>query len=360
MSVPHQIAVICQNQIDLTLMEPYLAPMLYRALDHETAYHAKKLLSAFIRHTVQPCVKFVDCVSGDTESIIATACREIAAARPQHGISDLNIMTTVSYSTSKTVLEVMHAETISECKNQFASDTTIHITKDNVNALACFMSLDHQIIIYTAVLLANRYTTDANRFALRSTTWDDILKVVRRRFYLTAMRCEGATWVKMRYQHLEYLQHAVFGPAKVIKKRLNFLKYYLVLIYMENTNAALNVTLTRLVNRPIHGVGLVLNETAQDVYTNLSCHEMQNIMDLAQNPMAFREIQSHELNMTSYMIVASRLRTLQPKCHNKNCRELPTIQCQRCMRIRYCSTQCQNQDLEQHTPECCCDTASEV
>ncbi len=107
-------------------------------------------------------------------------CTSIAKPFTGKNLDEFYYHTESSYSFPKKHIEIIYGQPLWKEYNKG--------TMENINALACLFSLKHTVMENTCVITANRYdSNDTKKQILDSVTQEDILRVVRRRFYFSAI-----------------------------------------------------------------------------------------------------------------------------------------------------------------------------
>ncbi|XWV26127.1 hypothetical protein QJ857_gp0953 [Tupanvirus soda lake] len=365
------IAVIEKNNCTFDKMEEHAACLLYAEHGEEERKKIKQNINNYIWSVIEPYVKFVDV---DEKDFLGTICDHLTNCFPGRKIDEeFFYHTEGSYSFPKKYIEFIHCQPLWKDYK----DSQI----ENMNNLACLMSLKHNVIENTCVVFSNKYDLSAPHFtALESITKEDILRIVRRRFYFSAILIKDDQLVKYYYQNPSYLISKIYGLTEkenIQKLSQSILKYNLAFYFQHDKSKYVNKIATRINGLyRLHGDVIMLHEMEENVFANLSIHEAKRLNVLSYGRLYDRELKKEEIHTidtvevddkgkqvekkvtplwSRYIVVNHRMLQWQEK-KNKciNCYgEMKTpIVCDKCYRVKYCSYVCQKEFSSYHTDEC--------
>ena len=297
-------------------------------------------------------------------------CTQLTVDFPDRQLDEFYYHTEASYSSPKKHLELLH------CHPMWSN------AKKEMNHIGCYHSLKHTVISNTCVILANRYElSEQSNVVLDDVTKDDILRVIRRRYFFTATLISNDTLTKYYYQNPAHLISKIYGikdNETIQTLPVNLLKYSMVFYFQHNKNLYVNKIATRICGLyQLHGDVLVINEQERDVYTNLSIHEVREIkcfiLDGRLYDRQLRNDEIHEENhveidsggnevdkkktpfWSKYIVITKRMAEWQQ--HKNDClycgkEIIKPIICDKCFRSKFCSQQCQKEFDSYHTDEC--------
>jgi hypothetical protein len=186
--------------------------------------------------------------------------------------------------------------------------------------------------------------------------------------------------VKYYYQNPSYLISTVFGLPEtdgIEKISFSHLRYNLVYYFKQDKTQYVNQIATRInAGYRVYGNVLVLHEMEENLYTNVSVHEMKRLNVLSYGRLYDRDLKEEENHTLTkvepdengndvekkivpfwsrYIVIEHRM----VEWHNKknkciNCgQDMKTpIVCQSCYRLKYCSKNCENEFHHYHYDEC--------
>ena len=365
------IAIIEKNKCNFDRMEEYASRLLYAEHEDTVRIKIKSAINDYIWSVVEPHVKFVQVSEND---FLGYICDELTRCFPNRKIDEeFFYHTEGSYSFPKKYIEFIH------CQPLWKDYKEAQV--ENMNNLACFFSLKHNVIENTCVIFANRYDLSAPHFTvLDSISKEDIIRVVRRRFYFSAILIKNNQMIKYYYQNPSFLISKIYGLTendKIEKLSLNLLKYNLVFYFQHDKTREVNKIATRINGLyRLYGDVLILHEIEENVAANLSIHEAKRLNVLSYGRLYDRQPKENEIhtiptvevddkgNQTEkkvvplwsrYIVVNHRITQWQTKkneCINCSKEIKVPIICERCYRAKYCSVQCQREFNNYHYDEC--------
>lgn len=364
------IAIVNKNQLDFDQVEKFILPLLYRDIAVEEKDKIKEEINNYLWSMIEPYVIFREV---DENDLLTEVCTQLMKPFADKSPDQVFYHTEGSYSFPKRYLEVIHCQPL--WKDYLLAQ------KENINAIACLFSLKHIVIENTCIIIANKYDLAAPYFAkIDSITKEDILKVMRRRFYFSAILVRKDEMIKYYYQNPAYLVSKIFhlGDKDSIQKlSFSHLKYNLVYYFKQDNKESINQIATRINgSHAVRGDVLILHELEENIYANLSIHEVKRLNVLSYGRLYDRQLKEEE-NYTlptteltengqeitkktvpywsRYLVIERRMihwRKNKNKCINC-CQELETpIICEKCFRVRFCSITCQKEFKWYHDDEC--------
>lgn len=392
------IAVIKKNQCVFDKIENVAAELLYRNHDKVERTRIKKNINDYIWSVIEPYIEFCEI---EPEYFAEELVKNITKCFPDKQIDgNFYFHSENSYSFPKTYMEIVH------CQPLWHGYVDAEVS--NMNNIACLASLKHTVIENNCVMLAYEYDLHAPKFTrLTNITRDHILRIIRRRFYFSAVLIKENQLVKYYYQQPKYLLQSIYGlyDDSTIETMTNsLLGYNLIYYFQHDKTKYVNEIATRINGMyQLHGDVLIIHEldnnndnsdmksklSIQDkpmsIYGNLSNHEVKRLDVLSYGRLYDRQLKPGEIhtvkqfevnengkeienNITPmwsrYIIVKHRME----KLHNDgfkclNCDKIiskkitnivkNSITCDKCYRARYCSNFCQQEFLSKyHQDEC--------
>lgn len=365
------IAVIEKNKISFDGLEEFAAPLLYEEHTDETRAALKKNLNDYIWSKIEPYVRFI--TVDENDEFIGVVCRELTNCFPERKPDDFFYHTEGSYSFPKKYIELVHCQPV---WNGYKD-----AQPENMNTVGCLFSLKHTVIENTCIVIANRYDLTAPRFtAIDSVTKEDIIRIVRRRYFFSAVMIKDDSMVKYYYQDPRYLITKIYGlDSKDNIQKLSFshLKYNLIFYFQQDKTKYLNTIATRINGLyRVYGDILVLHEMEENIFANISIHEMKRINVLSYGRLYDRQLKDHELHTmptveidkdgkenekkitpmwSRYVVIENRMKQWQQNknnCINCNKTIVNLRTCQRCHRTKYCSEECEKEFGWYHNDDC--------
>jgi hypothetical protein len=365
------IAIIEKNKCAFDKMEEYASCLLYTEHDKATCKKIKENINNYIWSVIEPYVKFVEVPEND---FIGSCCDHLTHCFPGRKIDEeFFYHTEGSYSFPKRYIEFMHCQPL--WKDYKESQT------ENMNNVACLFSLKHNVIENTCIMFANRYDLSAPHFTtLDSITKEDVLRVVRRRFYFSAILIRDDQIVKYYYQNPSFLIEKIYNLTEkdnIQKLSLGLLKYNLVFYFNYDKTKYINKIATRINGLyRLYGDVLLLHEIEENIYANLSIHETKRLNVLSYGRLYDRELKDEEIHTVTsvdvddngkqiekkitpfwsrYIIIDHRMLKWQEtknKCINCSNEIKVAVICDKCYRAKYCSIECQKEFDHYHSDEC--------
>jgi len=365
------IAVIEKNKCSFDRMEEFVVPLLYTEHTVDEKSRLKKALNDYIWSVIEPYVKFVDIDEND--DFLSVVCQNATNCFPGRKPDEFFYHTEGSYSFPKKYIEFIY------CQPSWKDYQDAEI--ENMNNLVCLFSLKHNVVENNCVVFANKYDLSLPHFtAIDVITKEDIIRIVRRRFFFSAIVIKNDTMVKYYYQNPSYLVTKVFGLTdkdNIEKLALSHLKYNLVFYFQHDKSKNVNKIATRINGMyRLHGDVIMLHEMEDNIYANISIHEAKRLNVLSYGRLYDRQLKDEELHtintvevdengketekkitpLWSRYIVINHRMNIWNKNKNKciNCAEeikIPIV-CDKCYRAKYCSEKCQKEFIFYHADEC--------
>lgn len=365
------VAIIEKNRCQFDRMEEFVVPLLYKQLDTNDKKMLKKNLNDYIWSVISPYVKFVN-VSTDTNTFIEDVCQNMTECFPDHKADEFYYHTESSYSSPKKFLEIVYCQPL-------WSDYMLNQT-ENMNNIACLFSLKHTVVENTCVIMANTYDPSKPNFTtFDSITKADILRVIRRRFYFSAILIKDKQLVKYYYQNVAYLIQTVFSlnnTDTIEKMAFAHFKYNILLYFQHDKTKPINPIATRINGMyQLHGNVLVIHEMDKDVSANISINEIKRLNVLSYGKLIDRDLRDNEDHAivvpavdnngkksdkkstpfwSRYVIINNRMAEWKKKtdeCVNCHKDIAKPVVCDKCFRIKYCSEKCRD-EYSYHTKDC--------
>jgi len=351
-------------------MEEYIAPLLYKATTKEERTILKNKLNHYIWSVIEKYITFVDV--NDSNDFFEKVYGATMVDFPDKNQYNFIFNTEGSYSTPKKFLELIN---VRPTWNDYEdSSKNINVMND----IGCLLSLRHTVIENTCFVMANEYDLTVHRYVnMVSILKDDIIRIIRRRYFHSAILIKENSIAKYYFQNPEYLVTTIFGndDDKTIEMfPFSHLNYNLIFNFKKHATQYVNQIATRINGSyRMYGDVLVFHEFEKNVFVNLSMRELKRLNVLSYGRLEDRTLNNTEVHQvpslsvddkgketteavpfwSKYLIVENRMASWQK---NKNkctyCESDCTITCDRCFRVRYCSTDCKNKFASQHDPEC--------
>lgn len=365
------IAVIEKNRCNFDRMEEFALPLLYKNHNEETRKRLKKEIDDYIWSEISPHIKFIEL--DEMDDFITSVCSNLISNFPDKNPDQFFYHTEGSYSFPKKYIEFIY------CQPTFTyTDGEV----DNMNNIGCLLSLKHNVVENTCVVFANRYDLSANNFVvLDSISKEDLIRIIRRRFFFTAILVTPDNQlIKYYYQNPTYLITQIFGVTQNDNiERLSFchLKYNFLCYFQHNKSLEINPIATRINGSyRLYGNVLFLHEMEENVYANLSVHEMKRINVLSYGRLYDRNLKAEEIHTipkievneegeqtetkttpywSRYIVIDHRMNQWQKtkdKCINCLGKMTKPLVCSKCYRARYCSPKCEKEFASYHSDEC--------
>lgn len=364
------IALVKKNRCHFDELEKYAAPLLYREHTVEERSSIKLAIDNYIWSVIEPYVTFIDVAENDFLTII---CENIISCFPDKTFDDFFYHTEGSYSFPKKYIEFIHAQPLWK----EYEDRQI----DNMNNVSSLFSLKHSAVENNCVIFANKYDLSVPNFTvIDSITKKDIIRVIKRRYFFSAILIKENSFIKYYYQDPRYLIANIYGLSEndnIQKLSYSHLKYNLVFYFQHDKTKYINKIATRInSNYRLHGDILMLHEMEENIFANISIHEAKRLNVLSYGRLYDRQLKKEEIHtvtkidvdekgqevenkvtpLWSRYIVAnyrmSKLANQKNKCINCYGEIKTAIVCDKCYRAKYCSLQCEKEFSNYHTDEC--------
>ena len=411
-------ALIKQNNCTFDDLEKYVTPLLYVAASNQDRIPIKKSINDYIWSVIEPHIEFIT-TSTDQEEMLTCMCTKLIEKFPNKKFDDFYYHTEPSYSFPKKYIEQVYyhiidekkdsrrdskkdskrdskkdskkdsgsapTDTLTDTSTDTLTDTSTDISSD-LNYLGCLFNLKHHAIEHTCAILANTYDMSSDCFVrISSVTKEDILRVIRRRFYFSAVLIKEQSFVKYYYQNLTHLISQVFGvdtTSSISKITFTLFRYNIVFYFKpNNTNAYVNQTATRMAGSHItNGDVLMIHELDNHVYGNISIREAKRLNVLSYGRLYDRDLKEDELKplerfaedvhsvkdgkdevkkvipvWSRYLVVERRMMKWQKdknKCIYCGLNKDKLYPCAKCFRVKYCSSRCEEDFRSYHCSEC--------
>ena len=367
------IAVISKNSVNFEDIGNYASVLLYKSYDVIERHNIKRDIDKYIWSVVEPYIQFVQ-VDENQDSMLESITNHLTKEFPDKKADvDFFYHTEASYSFPKRYLEMVYCQPL--WKDYPESDPA------NMNHLACLSSLKHTVIENSAVIIGNSYDLESEKHVkLDSVTKEDICKIIRRRFYFSAVLIKDNNLVKYYYQNPGYLVSSIYGLEpndKIEKLSISHLGYNLTFYFQYSKSKYTNKIATRINGMyQLHGDVLLLHEIEENVYANLSIHEAKRLNVLSYGRLYDRQPNDNENHQfdaidvdkdgkettkkvtplwSRYVIIENRMKkwsTREKKCINCDTTLIKPITCDKCFRIQYCSLKCQSEYSTYHNDDC--------
>lgn len=362
------IAVIEKNNCNFDRIEEFVLPLLYKEHEPSERKMLKEKLNAYIWSEMEKYVKFVDLKE---EDFISTVCTELTKCFPDKVYDDFYYHTEGSYSFPKKYIEFIHCQPLwsSYQKNQ------------NMNNIACLFSLKHNIIENNCVVFTNDFNLEKPHFTeISSITKEDIIRVIRRRYFFSAVLIRNDQFIKYYYQNPAYLVKEIYGLSE--NDNIKFLpmslfRYNLLFYFQHDKTKNINKPATRMNGTyRLYGDVIMLHELEENIFGNLSIREAKQLNVLAYGRLYDRQLKPEEMHSATnyeidengaekekkiipfwsrYVIGKKRMEKWN-QTKNKCiycCQEMTKpLVCSGCYRVKYCSETCQKDFSVYHADEC--------
>lgn len=362
------IALIEKNRCNFDDIEKYALPLLYRNLSVIESRKIKADLNEYLWNQLTPYIKFIDI---DEKDSIETIVNLINSIFPDRKPNDFYYHTEGSYSFPKKFIELIYSQPLwKEYQDSQIS---------NINNIGCLFSLSHHVVENNCILLANSYDFNAPNFVtLTNIGKEDITRVIRRRFFFTAILLKDGQFIKYYYQNIDFLIREIF---KVNSDEMDILSFtifkYNLKYYFKKDASYKNKIATRIYgNKIIYGDVLIIHEMEDNIYANISVHELRRISVLAYGSISNRQLkaeENYELPITEYddngkeykknitplwsryLVIEKRMnqwKTDKNKCCQCNKDIIDLVLCNICYRLKYCSKNCKELHYPVHKDDC--------
>lgn len=364
------VAVLEKNKCNFDRMEEYAAPLLYTLHSDEERIRIKNSINDYIWSVIEPYVKFIDV---DEEEFLTVVCENVTKCFPEKKPDDFFYHTEGSYSFPKKYIEFIY------CQPLWSGYTDGTI--DNMNSLACLFSLKHNVIENNCIVFANKYDLSAPHFTtIDSICKEDIIRIVRRRFFFSAVLIQNDNMVKYYYQDPRYLISKIYGLTdqdNIQKLSFSHFKYNLVFYFQHDRSKYVNKIATRINGSyRLHGDVLILHEMEENIFANISVRETKRINVLSYGRLYDRQLKNEELHTlptfettedgkeiekkttplwSRYIVIDNRMinwQNIKNKCINCSNEMNQQITCDKCYRVKFCSEICRKEFDRYHLDEC--------
>lgn len=345
-----QIAVIQKNNVTFPDLGKYAHCLLYQFNDYSTRQAIKQNINHYLWSMVQSSVTFVETPS---ECLLECICEQLVKPFDKNPETDFYYHCDKSYCFPQKCLELLHNQPLwaDYPKNQLA----------NINNLGCLFSLEHRWIENTCVVIGNEYHLTAPKCVKLTNIYQaDILKVLRRRFYFSAILIGLTNCTKYYYQDPAILIQKLFNcqsTDSIQKLEITVWQYNLV-FYFKKEAVAINPMATRINGLyPLTGEVLVIHQLEESIFANLSMTEIKKIDMLAYH--LTNAVHSNDSSNTpywnKYLMLQAAVNNQTNKhnqctyCH-RIMEQLPQL-CNRCYRVKHCAD-CTEKFTKNHPVNC--------
>lgn len=367
------VAIVKKNKLDFSDLEKYCACILYVENSSNNLKNKKDILNDYLWSLLEPYVEFCDI---DENNLIEYVCDKLINDFPGKNPDQLFYHTEGSFSSPKKYIEFIYGQ---PTWSNYKTDNIL-----NMNDFGCLLSLKHTVIENTCIVFANKYDLAKPNFvSIDSINKNDLIRIIRRRFFHSAIVIKENTLTKYYYQSVQHLVSVVFGLTldnDISKLSFSFLKYNLLYFFNKDKTKYVNQIATRINGSyKMYGDVLILNELEENINTNLSLHEIKRLNVLAYGRLYDREIMENEQHTTTkieldtdgkeqekkitpywskFIVVEHRmLKWIENKNKCINCDKKMNITdkmitCNKCFRIKYCSVECEKEFNSYHYDEC--------
>lgn len=353
------VAIIRKNRCYFDGLEEVAKPLLYRELTQVERASIKNSIYDYMWSVIEKYVEFIEVTE---DNIIQKVSEAMTIDFPARKPDEFYYFTEGSYSFPKKFIEIMH------CQPLWRDYKKSQI--ENMNNIGCLYNLKHNIVENTCALIANGYDlTRHNYVTLTSITKKDIVKGIRKRYFWSAVLVKDNVMVKYYYQSPKFLLQTLFATEEVERLKFTHLNYNLVFYWMPGNEV--NKICTRINgNTRIYGSTLILHELEDDLYADITCHEVKKIDALSYGLLSNRKVDDHAETVTDvdkagnpiekrktplwskHVVVLNKLKEDRDKCINCGVQHDKLLVCKNCYRIRYCSRKCQAEFHKVHHQEC--------
>lgn len=363
------IALVTKNKCYFDKMEEFAMPLLYKEHSDEERKLLNQKINDYIWAIIEPYIKFIEV---SDEELLTVACQSLTSDFPERKPDEFFYHTKSSYSFPKKYIEFIHCQPVWKGYEEEA---------DNINNIGCLMSLDHSVIENKCIVIANKYDLTAPYFArIDSITKEDFIKIIRRRYFFSAVLIKNDSVVKYYYQNPRYLIMKVYGlneNDKIERLPLCHLKYNLLFFFQYDKAKYVNKIATRINGLyRMYGDVLLLHELEENIYANISLHEIKRLNVLSYGRLYDRQLKIEEIHTTKkievdkngkeqekkvtpywskYITIENRMNKWKEnknKCIYCNEEMVKPITCDKCFRVKYCSKKCQRDFSNYHDEEC--------
>lgn len=344
------IALVENNKCHFPLLEQFASGLLYteyNELNEPDRKSTKQKINDYLWSVIEPHVKFLD-VAEDLD-VLTLGCQHLTACFPDKNPDEFFYHTEGSYTCPKKFLEIMYCQ---ELGGGSASG-------EKMNHLACLFSLKHTVIENNCIIFANDYDLASNCYTrMTSITKEDIIRAIRRRFFFSAVVIKDDTLSKYYYQNPSYLLNKVYGLGgndQIQKLCFENFQYNMLFYFQQDIKTYINKIATRLNGLyRIYGDVVLLNELEENIFTNISIHEVQRLNVLSYGRVYDRQLKPEEIPVaevggqkvplwSKYIVVNCRMvgwKRKKNKCLYCLKEMENIVTCDKCYRMKCCSDQC--------------------
>lgn len=370
------IAEIMKNRCEFDEIEKYVGPILYKPYDKNENTQQKDLIENYIWSVMEPYISFTTIdFEKQPESIFKQVCENLSSDFPNRIATDFLYDVSGSYSFTKNSLEIIHCVPL---WNDYVQSEL-----SNINNIGCLSCIDQRVIENKCIMISNKYSASSktrDTMRIDSVEKSDIVRVIKRRYYFSAILIGNDNITKYYYQEPKYLLKEIFklDESDTIEKVSVSVLGYNLTFYFRKENTYVNEIATRINGMyKLKGDVLVIHEIDTNVYAGLSRKEIKRLNVLGYGRLYDREIKSSELHPTEvdtldkdgkqtkkkviplwnrYLILDKRM---VKWVSNKKCciscgkpNLVNPIKCNKCFRALYCSQQCMMEFYGYHVDEC--------
>lgn len=364
-----KIAIIEKNKCYFDKMQMVVPDLLYNNKSEIERQIIKNNINDYIWSVMEPFVNFMEIDKGD---LIEKSCELLTLNFPDKKPDEhFFYHTESSYSFPKRHIELIYCQPL---WGDYISDET------TINNLACLLSVKQSVLENTCIAFADEYDINEHtNLSICSIDKIDLIKIIRRRYFFSAILIKNENFIKYYYQNPAYLIMQIFGKTEndtVQKLSINNLKYNLTLYFIHDKTNYVNKIATRINGLyRLYGDVLVIHETEDNVFQNISFRELKRLNVLSYGRLYDREIKNTEIHTeigmepnengevvekpktpywSKYIIVNNRIKIWQKnkKCINCDVDLIGFIICDKCYRVKYCSEKCKKEFESYHNDEC--------
>jgi len=346
------IAIIKKNKIQFDNLGEYVTPLLYEKHTKTKRQEIKESINNYIWSRIEQHILFVDV--HDQNEFYECLAKEAQLNFPDHCPSECTYFTENSYSTPNNLYEIVYWKPSWNDYVNSSKDITI------MNDIGCLANLSHNIIENSCVIISNKYDLNKPKnIDMTNITKNDIIKIIKRRYFQTAILIEEKSLTKYYFQDLKYLVNKLFDTDNIDIYPFTNLDFNLKFYFNKNATQYVNQIATRINGKHrIYGKTLVVHEMDENIYTNIGIKEIKRL-----NVLSFSVLQNRETNndddneipfWNKYIILVKKLNEWN-LCKNKciSCgNQNSKITCDRCYRVQYCSDICYDNYKDIHIKEC--------
>jgi hypothetical protein len=335
-----RVAILKQCTLDFSNLGKHAAKLLYYPHEKAVRQAIKNDVNDFLWNIVEPHVEFFDAGEDILETCPEKLFERFPGCDPQNFVFGVE----QSYSYPKGYVEVFHAR----------PDWQGYEKKSNMNQLASLFSIKHILIEGDAIALSYRWDlhSETKCCVMVDTTKEDILRILRKRYFNPAILVTNDSLTKYYYQDPLHLTKIVFGldddSTEVQFSTLNMFHYDLVMVYMQSKLKELNQIATRIHGQhAIYGKVLLMHRVANTVNASLNEREARRLNALSYGSIASRQPSASEIpdaeGLTRYwsghLMIMNRISNLKPNnCMNCGTHMIKKYTCPVCCRFKYCES----------------------